>query len=544
LTIKNKKGILIMGTKLSKSAYPSGHGPDDFKCFGPPAVQDGQLEGTKICDMGCFKQDGTDSNKFYHGAVVQSKKDGSWYTYFEWGRTGANNPQFQFVKCCSEADAESEYVSQLHAKNDKRGMWVTLAGKTMLQAKPGKDCYLVRPQATRSTGLPDAKTITLKEDIVRAQVSKLGNSKSVQKKKPSKKCDIDSQTLSLMRDLNMAAISYTRSSMADAALPTTNAIVEARDILTAARQCLVRIGSDIKDQINDNELKQLTYTLYGRIPKKKDRGASPSEWLLSQNNIMMWDQDLDAFESALAAEDLGDEVEDDPFSGMPLRMNWIDPKSDIGQWIYGHAPKATRNVHGGLGKMKIVNAWAVDQYQQVPKFVAAQDHIVTDKPHNASKPLFQPSERQDIGRNELLKNIRSNTALLFHGSRSCNISGILREGLRLPKHLVGVAITGAAFGPGCYWADDWKKSAGYCSLRSSYWARGSGGVKGREAFMFVADVVLGKMHLASRSFGYTSPPKGTHSVAALSGHSTVMNNEFVIFDTNQYCFRYLLEFSA
>lgn len=536
-----------MGTKLNKGSYPPGHGPDDFKCFGPPATEDGQFEGTLICDMGCFKQDGTDSNKYYHGAVVQSKKDGNWYVFFEWGRTGHGTPSFQFIQCGSKGGAEFEYAKQLHAKNDKRGMWVTLAGKQRLQAKPGKDCYLVRPQATRSTGLPDAKTIAMKDSVAAAQ-AKAGNNgngkKKIAKKKTAKKTNIDPQTVALMRDMNMAAVSYTRSAMADSALPTMEAIVEARDILIAAKQSVLRIGDDVDDQVNDNELKQLTYTLYGRIPKKKARGASASEWILSSSNIFGWEQDLDAFESALAAEDLGAEVEEDPFSGMPLRMNWIDPKSDIGQWIYGHAPKATRNVHGYLGNMTIVNAWAVDQYQQAPKFVAAQDRILADKPHNANRPLFQPSERQDIGRNELLKNVRSNTALLFHGSRSCNISGILREGLRLPKHLVGVAITGAAFGPGCYWADDWKKSAGYCSLRSSYWARGSGGVRGREAFMFVADVILGKMHLASRSFGYTSPPKGTHSVAALSGHSTVMNNEFVIFDTNQYCFRYLLEFSA
>ena len=536
-----------MGTKLTKGEYPSGHSPDDFKCFGPPATEDGQFEGTLICDMGCFKQDGTDSNKYYHGAVVQSKKDSNWYVFFEWGRTGHGTPSFQFVQCGSKGDAEFEYAKQLHAKNDKRGMWVALAGKQRLQAKPGKDCYLVRPQATRSTGLPDAKTITMKESVAAAQ-AKVGTNgdskKTVKKKTAKKKTDIDSQTVALMRDMNMAAVSYTRSAMADSALPTMDAIAEARDILIAAKQSVLRIGDDVDDQVNDNELKQLTYTLYGRIPKKKARGAAAAEWILSSSNIFGWEQDLDAFESALAAEDLGAEVEDDPFSGMPLRMNWIDPKSDIGQWIYGHAPKATRNVHGYLGNMSVRNAWRVDRYKDTPRLVGYQEKVVKARPKIDERPLFQPKERPDLDRNDHLRYIKSNTSLLFHGTRSVNVGGILREGLRLPKQLVGVVITGAMFGPGQYYADDWKKSAGYCSISGSYWSRGQGTVRGRKAFMFLVDVVLGKPHVAPGPRGYTSAPAGCHCVFGKAGYSNVQNNEWIVYDIAQHQLKYLLEFDA
>src|SRR5688572_23166986 len=61
----------IMGTKLSKDTFPTGHSPNDFECFGPPASRDGEFETTRICDMGCFTQDGKDSNKRYHAAVVK-----------------------------------------------------------------------------------------------------------------------------------------------------------------------------------------------------------------------------------------------------------------------------------------------------------------------------------------------------------------------------------------------------------------------------------------------------------------------------------------
>jgi hypothetical protein len=100
------------------------------------------------------------------------------------------------------------------------------------------------------------------------------------------------------------------------------------------------------------------------------------------------------------------------------------------------------------------------------------------------------------------------------------------------------------FGPGLYWADDWKKSAGYTSLKSSYWSRGSGGVKGREAFMFVADVAIGKPYVASGPSGYTKPPQGYHSVFGKANHSGVANNEFITYSSDSNRLRYLVEFET
>ena len=71
---------------------------DDFDCFGPPATRDGEFSGTKIADFGFFDQpigpndSRSDSNKYYHSAVVKSKKTGTWYAYFQWGRVGASSP--------------------------------------------------------------------------------------------------------------------------------------------------------------------------------------------------------------------------------------------------------------------------------------------------------------------------------------------------------------------------------------------------------------------------------------------------------------------
>src|SRR5262245_64882490 len=109
-----------MATKLSKDTFPASHKPEDFECFGPPALNDGDFENCKIADLGCFTQDGKDTNKRYHGAIVRSRKNGGWYVYFEWGRTGAARPSFQFIRCVGETEAQREFASQLHSKNDRR----------------------------------------------------------------------------------------------------------------------------------------------------------------------------------------------------------------------------------------------------------------------------------------------------------------------------------------------------------------------------------------------------------------------------------------
>lgn len=521
--------------KLSRKQWPDDHSENDFKCFGPPAINDGEFEGTMICDMGCFKQDGTDSNKFYHGAVVQSKKTGDWYAYFTWGRTGAPSPDFQFFHCFSKEEAESKYVKQLHSKNDKRGEWFNHAtlGK-ILRAKPNKDCYLVRPQATRSTGLPDARTIA-KNDV-----------KPNGKKKSSKKIkavSVDSHTMKLIRDLNIGTISYTRASMADQAIPTQAAINEGRDILSEAKYRVRSLGDDVEAQVSDKELINLTSMIYSRIPKKKGRKTKAAEWILSIDNISRWESDLDAFEAALHASDFGSEIEENPFGDMPIRrLEWLPPSSDTGKFLYRWLPKATRNKHGNVRPIKIRNMWLLEREGDINRISKAQSIVAKDNPRTRHKPLFQP-ERIDLDKEELKRSISSNTRLLFHGTRSVNVSGILRKSLQLPKKLVGVVITGALAGPGIYFADDWKKSAGYCSLRNSYWAGGGGAIKGRDAFMFVADVVLGKPYLLNGPKGFTSPPRGHHSVF-MKGGGYVMNNEFIVYRANQCRLRYLIEFAA
>lgn len=535
-----------MAIKLGKKTFPAGHSPSDFKCFGPAATKDGDFESVKVADLGCFSQgegigSAVDSNKYYHGAVVQSTKDSIWFAYFEWGRTGKSNPDFQFVQCSSEAEAQKEFVSQLRSKNDKRGMWTTIAGLKTLTAKPGKDCYLVRPQATRSTGLPDARTIRCDDGskVVATPVTPTTGKKKA--KAPS--VSIDPKTLQLLNDLNMGTISYTKGAMADSSIPTQTSIEDARTLLGEATKLVGKIGDNVEAQVANKDLVSITSLLYSRIPKIKPLHAAASSWILSQNNIVSWGFDLDAFEQALYATNASSVQQANPLDDMGIEMVWVDGNTEDGKWVHNWLPKATRNQHHGLGNMHIKGVWKVKRSKLSESFDKAVTKIgaqVKGKP--TSLAMHQAGTRHT----EAMK--QANVSTLFHGSRSANISGILRTGLRVAKQLKGkgISINGAMFGNSAlYFGSDWKKSSGYCSLKSSYWAGGSGGIKGRDAFMFVSSVIVGNPHIAKAAYGFTEPPNGTHSVFGKAGTTSgLKNDEHMVYDLDYHTLDYLVEFSA
>ena len=538
-----------MGIKLGKSSFPSGHSPTDFKCFGPPATKDGEFDSCKIADLGCFTQDGKDSNKCYHGAICKSNINQKWYVYFEWGRTGATNNAFQFIECSDEADAQEEFKDQLLSKNLKRGTWQTVAGLKVLRprvsAKTGKadDLYVVRPMATRSVGLPDGKTISHNEGAKAKSSPVAIISKAAGR-------TVDQQTMKLMQDLKVGNQVYTRTSIVGGAIPAQSAIDEVRHLLQEAQKRVGKLGSATVDQqVADKELRDITSLVYSRVPKTKPVGAPDSTWILSGNNIMAWNQDLDAFEQALYSSAQTVQTVSDPFDGMAVDMEWVNPASDLGKFLYTWWPNATRNVHGHIGSMKIKNAWKLERHDDRGKIEKYMRAVHPECNGCKERPIKQPSERSDLRlagfSNDDIKAFKdSNTSLLFHGTRSVNVPGIMRTSFRLPAELVGVVITGAMFGGGIYFADDWKKSAGYTSLSGGYYSSGAGGVAGRGAFMFACDTVLGEAHVASGPKGYTGTPKGTHCIFGKAGHSGVQNNEWITFKKESTKLRYLVEFSV
>jgi poly [ADP-ribose] polymerase 2/3/4 len=130
----------------------------------------------------------------------------------------------------------------------------------------------------------------------------------------------------------------------------------------------------------------------------------------------------------------------------------------------------------------------------------------------------------------------SNIWTLFHGTSSSNVLSILKQGLVIPP-ASSSHCTGRLFSDGVYASDQSTKALRY--------ATGAWGQKASSrTFMFIIDMAMGKYYIPSSS-NYTSiryPVKGYDSTFAKAGHSGVMNNEMIVYRTDQVQLKYLVEF--
>jgi hypothetical protein len=79
-------------------------------------------------------------------------------------------------------------------------------------------------------------------------------------------------------------------------------------------------------------------------------------------------------------------------------------------------------------------------------------------------------------------------------------------------------------------------------------------VRGRDAFLFIGDVIIGNPYVAPHGEGFTKPPAGHHSVFGKMNHTKfyadrwddrkLQNNEFIVYAATQCRIRYLVEFQA
>ncbi|CAF1311166.1 unnamed protein product [Rotaria sp. Silwood1] len=151
-----------------------------------------------------------------------------------------------------------------------------------------------------------------------------------------------------------------------------------------------------------------------------------------------------------------------------------------------------------------------------------------------------------------------NHQLLWHGSRITNFAGILSQGLRIAPP--EAPMTGYMFGKGVYFADMSSKSANYCLPKRET----------PEGLMLLCEVALGKMYecykmtnlsaeklpvgtQSAKGCGQTIPDPKKHyytddgvlvpmglGVNAKLPQSSLLYNEYIVYDTEQIKIKYLL----
>lgn len=141
------------------------------------------------------------------------------------------------------------------------------------------------------------------------------------------------------------------------------------------------------------------------------------------------------------------------------------------------------------------------------------------------------------------KSKNKKTELFWHGSRNENWMSILTSGLVLrPTNAV---ISGKMFGYGTYFADKFRKSLGYTSLRGSYWASGNS----NKAFLSLYKVHVGEqLHIKHhQSWCYDLTEKNLKKRGAdydslwAEGGADLRNDEFIVYNQSQTTVEYIVE---
>ncbi len=551
-----------MATKLGRKELPSGTLAVDFKYVGRAAIDQGDFgSDVGIADCACVNQfgiDGVDANnsKYYHAGVVQHTPTGRFFVYLEWGRIKAGKSwngsftggDFQFVECSSEADARSFFATQMADKNTKRLSQKTVGGRLIWAAKEGKDGYLVQRLATRERGLPDAYTIKDSTGVAVTVVATATAPTAIAA--PTK--TYHQAVVALARSLVGGTKDFARAASAATGItPTMGAITDVRDnLIPSALQILQAVGPDIADQLKSRDLIDLSKLVATIVPRPIPQGGDPLAVLLTSNNILSIQQDLDAFEGALRGEDFTvkpvSAPQDDPDSLLNAQMRHIDLNSDEGRWLIQTYMAMTNNRHSYLSKPPTIrNVFAVERPDRDAKFLASVRQVAALRKGNFSlRAGLQPARRTDLnGLDDLYR--EANVILTQHGTRSVNIAPILQGHFRMPKALSGIPIAGANFGHGNYQATDYRKAVGYTSNTNSVWSSGSGGISGRGAFMFLCDSIMGDAYRAPSTGSWMTPPNGKDSVFGVGGDRGhgLQNDEHVFFDTSYVRIRYLVEFT-
>jgi poly [ADP-ribose] polymerase len=144
--------------------------------------------------------------------------------------------------------------------------------------------------------------------------------------------------------------------------------------------------------------------------------------------------------------------------------------------------------------------------------------------------IFQARLPEERSRFETEGQAVGNVQELFHGTKNCNMVGILSRGLLIaPK---SAPVTGYMFGKGIYFADQSSKSAQYSLL----WANN----RRPMGYLFLADVALGRIKAETGPQYREEAPKGYHSVQGCKGPNLI-HNEFIVYKTAQCTLRYVAE---
>ena len=207
------------------------------------------------------------------------------------------------------------------------------------------------------------------------------------------------------------------------------------------------------------------------------------------------------------------------------------------------------DVYNSLG-LTLTPMESDDEFELIKRYIS----ITHGKTHKYSLEIVSAFKVNKDADNTVFNSI-PNHCLLFHGSRMANFIGILSEGLRIPRN--DQVLNGSTLGNGIYFADSVTKSYNYTYSSET----------DNLGFILICEVALGNPEFVTGCNPYpldsnyhsriaqgnnTPDPSGFYSIDEVvvpcgslvpnpnASHSTFLYNEYVVYNKNQYRFKYLV----
>ncbi|XP_070793173.1 protein mono-ADP-ribosyltransferase PARP3 isoform X2 [Pituophis catenifer annectens] len=292
-----------------------------------------------------------------------------------------------------------------------------------------------------------------------------------------------------------------------------------------------------KQTPSQKKLEELSSRFYTIIPHNFGRNRPPSintqEVVQAKKDMLLVLADIELAQSLQAQKKEEEEEEekemvkevlhplDKDYGLLKCELTLVAPSSEDYKLIETYVKKTGPTYQ----KLRIMNIWKVNREGESQRF-KTHDHL-------------------------------GNRRLLWHGTNIAVVAAILKSGLRIMPH------SGGRVGKGIYFASENSKSAGYVGTTSK-----------REGIMFLNEVALGKVYnITQDDYSLCKPPVGYDSVKAC-GHtepdpacdkelildgkkvlipqgkpivmtkyqnSNFSQSEYLIYQENQCCIRYLIQ---
>ena len=282
---------------------------------------------------------------------------------------------------------------------------------------------------------------------------------------------------------------------------SSNSIVSARKLLTSMSDFI------LEKKFDDSKYHEMLQQYLTFIPQNVGMRIRPDQLYTSDADILQQNSILDSLEASL------------------LMVN-----SQVDTVIETEKVDTPKIFNVSLNL--VTDKKVIDRIEKKFKSTAHSNHACS---HLKVKRVFTVEIVDMKKRFDLISNKIGNIKELWHGTRISNVLSILKQGLLIPPANAS-HVCGRLYGNGVYFSSESTKSANYSY---GYWDKNK---KDNNCFIFLADVAMGLEYIPSKTGG-SYPKAGYDSTYAIGGKSGVMNNEMIVYNTDQANLTYLIELS-